>query len=66
MPYSLEKTAHGYGVKNTETGHWHSKDTTMEKAQHQIALLQAREHGWRPSGAPPKREYKPSAWRPRD
>ena len=67
MPYQIRRTgSRGWGVQNTETAEWHSRDTTLEKAQYQIALLQAREHGWHPSGGPPKRHYKPSAWRPKD
>ena len=44
MPYAFVKTEHGYGVKNTQTGQFHSKDTTEEKAKKQMALLEGIEH----------------------
>jgi len=45
VPYSLRRTAHGYGVLNTDKGNWHSKDTTLTKAKAQLAILGAAEHG---------------------
>ncbi len=44
MPYAVVKTANGYGVKNTETGHFKSQDTTEENAKKQMALLEGIEH----------------------
>jgi len=44
MPYAVKKTGNGYGVQNTETGHWKSKDTSKEKAEGQMRLLQGIEH----------------------
>jgi hypothetical protein len=44
MPYALRKTEHGYGVQNTETGHWKSKDTSKENAEGQMRLLEGVEH----------------------
>ena len=48
MPYKMLKTKNGYGVKNTTTGKWHSKNTTKAKASRQLKLLNAVEHGYKP------------------
>ena len=44
MPYAVKKTKNGYGVQNTETGHWKSKDTLKENAEAQFRLLEGIEH----------------------
>ena len=44
MPYSVIKTEHGYGVRNTETGHMKSMDIPEEKAMAQMRLLEGIEH----------------------
>lgn len=44
MPYSVVKTEHGYGVKNMDTGHMKSHDTSKEKAMAQMRLLEGIEH----------------------
>ena len=45
MPYKVVKTKGGYGVKNTQTGKFKSKDTTSSKAEKQRKLLEGVEHG---------------------
>jgi len=44
MPYAVKQTKNGYGVQNTETGHWKSKDTSKENAEKQMRLLEGIEH----------------------
>lgn len=44
MPYALKQTEKGYGVQNTETGHWKSKDVPKENAEKQMRLLEGIEH----------------------
>lgn len=44
MPYKIVKTAHGFGVMNTETGEMKSHDTTHENATAQMRLLYGVEH----------------------
>jgi hypothetical protein len=44
MPYAIVKTEKGYGIKNTDTGMMHSKDTTHEKAMAQMRLLEGIKH----------------------
>jgi hypothetical protein len=51
MPYSVRKTPKGYGVLNTETGEWRSRDTSKANAESQFRLLQGIEHGWQPTRA---------------
>lgn len=51
MPYSIRKTGSGYQVVNRETGKVHAKHTSLRKARRQVRLLNAVEHGWRPSGS---------------
>lgn len=48
MPYAVRKTKNGWGVQNTETGDWKSKDTSEEKAKKQMRLLLGVEHGMKP------------------
>lgn len=50
MPYAVRKTKHGYGVINTETGKWKSRDIPLERAKAQMRLLYGIESGkWRPT-----------------
>lgn len=49
MPYSLiEHPDKRYSVKNKETGHFFSKNTTKSKAEAQIRLLHGLEYGMHP------------------
>jgi hypothetical protein len=49
MPYSLKKiSARRYSVVNKKTGAIHAKRTTLKKAQSQIRLLNAIDHGYVP------------------
>lgn len=46
MPYTIRPAAKGlFKVVNTQTGKIHAKGTTRAKAQRQINLLMAEEHG---------------------
>jgi hypothetical protein len=51
MPWAMRRTKNGFGVQNEESGKWHSRDTTREKAEAQLRLLRGTEHGWRPDEA---------------
>ena len=44
MPYHVVKTENGYGVQNKDTGDYRSKDTSKEKAEAQMRLLEGVEH----------------------
>lgn len=44
MPYALVKTKNGFGVKNTDTGDYKSKDTSKANAESQLRLLEGIEH----------------------
>ncbi len=48
MPYRIVKEYHGHGyrVENKETGKVHAHNTTKEKAENQVRLLNAIEHGY--------------------
>jgi hypothetical protein len=48
MPYKVEKNGDGYKVVNAHTGVVRAKHTTKEKADAQVKLLHAIEHGYRP------------------
>lgn len=48
MPYAMRKTEYGWGVMNTDTGKWKSKDTTKENAEKQMRLLHGVEHSMKP------------------
>lgn len=49
MPYQMSKEKSGkYQVKGPSGVH--AKGTTKAKAEAQMRLLQAVEHGWRPTG----------------
>jgi hypothetical protein len=50
MPYEVKKTKSGWGVQNSSSGEWHSKNTTEEKAKSQANLLRGIKHGWQPTG----------------
>lgn len=50
MPYSLRKTKGGWGVLNTDTGKWKSRDTSKTDAQQQMNLLRGVKHGFKPTG----------------
>jgi len=51
MPYTLRRKKDGkWQVVNKETGEVHAKGTTHEKAQRQMNLMMATEHGWKPTG----------------
>jgi hypothetical protein len=49
MPVKLRKLTSGKVQVSTPNG-IHAKGTTMEKAMAQERLLNAVEHGWKPSG----------------
>lgn len=56
MPYRIEATGDGrYRVVNADTGKVHARHTSHRKARLQVRLLNAREHGFVPTGAPAKR-----------
>ena len=59
MPYHITRHGDGsYTVRNVETGRVLSKHTTLEKAEAQVRLLQAIDHGFKPTGRKTKmREY---------
>ena len=60
MPYAVRKTDKGYGVVNTDTGKWKSKNTSKEKAEAQIRLLRGVEHSggkWKPTGKRKQRRW---------
>jgi hypothetical protein len=49
MPYGKFKlNGNKYEVKNVETGKVHAKGTTKVKAEKQMKLLNAIEHGYKP------------------
>lgn len=49
MPYGAFKlNGNKYEVKNVKTGEIHAKGTTKEKAEKQMRLLRAIEHGYKP------------------
>jgi hypothetical protein len=51
MPYIIRKVRNQnlYSVKNIETGEVHSKGTSKENALKQVRLLQAIDHGFKPT-----------------
>ena len=51
MPYELKKSDKGWVVRNKDTGDvkGHFSKGERGKAQHQINLLRAVKHGWRPT-----------------
>jgi len=48
MPYKMTKKGNEYEVKNALTGKVHAKGTTKKKAQGQLHLLNAIDHGFVP------------------
>ena len=61
MPYQLELGSDGHSFKgkaivvNSMTGrHYSSEPIPMERAKKQMRLLQAVEHGFKPTGKKPK------------
>ena len=52
MPYTIRKVRNKncFEVKNKITGRVYAKCTTKDKANKQLRLLNAVEHGWRPTG----------------
>lgn len=51
MPYAKLKNKDGtYRVVNTETGKVHMASGSNDKAESQLRLLHAIEHGWKPTG----------------
>lgn len=56
MPYRIESNGDGtVKVVNTATGEVHAAKTTRAKAEAQIRLLNAKEHG---AGLPPRKKAK--------
>lgn len=55
MPYAIFKSDGKFGVKNTLTNTVHSFHTTLAKANRQIRLLNAIDHGFKPTRKPSKR-----------
>lgn len=55
MPYAMEKRGEKWVVYNTETNDVKGRHKTKIKAQRQINLLRAVEHGWEPTGAPARK-----------
>ena len=51
MPYEIKKVRNEqcWTVRNTENKNVHSYCTTLEKAKAQVRLLNAIDHGWKPS-----------------
>jgi hypothetical protein len=51
MPYSLNKVRNQncYMVKNSYTNRIHAKCTSLDKAKKQLRLLNAIDHGWKPT-----------------
>lgn len=50
MPYRIVPLGNGrYKVVNALTGEVHSKRTTKARAERQVRLMNATEHGWRPT-----------------
>jgi len=54
MPYAIEKRGNKWVVFNKETGDVKGRHDSKPKAQSQINLLRAVEHGWQPTGKPVK------------
>jgi len=51
MPYTIRK-ANGYRVSSPHGVK--AKKTTKKKAEAQMRLLRGVEHGWKPTGKPPR------------
>ena len=50
MPYAIRPVGDGFEVVNAATGKVRAKHTTRAKAERQVRLLNAVEHGFRPTG----------------
>jgi len=50
MPYEMSLKGGEYVVRNKQTGKLHAKGTTKAKAAAQLRLLNAVDHGWKPTG----------------
>ena len=50
MPYSITEENGKFVVKNKETGDVKGRHKSKIKAQRQVNLLLAVDHGWEPSG----------------
>ena len=53
MPYKMKKVD-GYKVSSPHSVH--AKHTTKAKAEAQMNLLRAVEHGWKPTGKPARKK----------
>lgn len=49
MPNVVIKHGHYYGVINAQTGRVHSYSTSLKNAKAQVRLLNAVEHGYKPT-----------------
>ena len=58
-PVKIRKVKGGYSVRTP--GGVKAKKTTLSKAKKQRNLIQATEHGWRPTGAPARKRKKATA-----
>lgn len=56
MPYNLVCKSNGCSVASAKTGHKFSKNTSRAKAKSQLRLLEALEHGWKPTRKSVKRK----------
>ena len=50
MPYGIQKIEDKFRVVNLATGKVHAKHTTRAKAEAQVRLLEAVDHGFQPTG----------------
>lgn len=48
MPYRIVRKGEHYEVRNAQTGELHARHTSREKAERQVRLLRAIDHGYRP------------------
>lgn len=48
MPYEIRRVGDRYEVRNRVTGELHARHTTKAKAEAQVRLLHAIDHGYRP------------------
>lgn len=50
MPYAIRRKGNRFQVVNVDTGEPKSGPTSRAKAEKQLKLLRAVEHGWTPTG----------------
>jgi hypothetical protein len=50
MPYALKANNGSFAVINSQTGDVKAKRTTKARGKKQIKLLEAVDHGWKPTG----------------